>query len=189
MIPSRVEGVHSAKPFLLLQNQDYPYQQVLWQLFIDAEQNFNHLHTSQTKTHHIPGWIESLALIPYPSLHLYSSHCGRSGLSSPWAWAWSCDLLWPMEWTKMRVWQFRARLEKAWWCFLSYTSLGLLLPLQPGPQDKHTWKRATSSGLQISSEEQSGHSQQSVKPQLHQPNCRLMRIAILSHWGWDEFIT
>lgn len=98
--------MHSAKPFFLLQNQDYPYQQVLWQLFIDAEQNCNHLHTFQTKTHHIPGWIELLALIPYPSLPLYSSHCGRSGLSSPRARAWSCDLLWPIEWAKMRVWQF-----------------------------------------------------------------------------------
>lgn len=80
MTPSRVEGVHSAKPFLLLQNQDYPYQQALWQLFIDAEQNRNHLHTSQTKTHHIPGWIELLALIPYPYLY---THLTAGGVDCP----------------------------------------------------------------------------------------------------------
>lgn len=141
------------KLFLLLQNQDYPYQQVLWQLFIDAEQNCSHLHTSQTETHRIPGWIESLALIPYPSLHLHSSHCGWSGLSSPWVWAWSCDLLWPMEWAYMSV-AVPCQVGRPGDASSHMRHSGSCCLFSPGPRDKLRLERATSSGLQTSSEEQ-----------------------------------
>lgn len=107
------------------------------------------------------------------SLPLYSSHCGWSGLSSPWARAWSCDLLWPIEWAKMRVWQFHLGS-----CYLF--SLGLRINTL-GKELLHLVCRPAVRSRVDPASRTLNHSCPS--------QLQIMRIAILTHWGWDGFIT